>query len=190
MASRGRQITPPVDGVVHVVPMRRRHLRGVLSIESKVCRKPWSYSLFMSELALRSTRAYYVARVHGSLVGYVGLMLNLDEGHITTLAVDPAHRRQGVGTRLLLVAAREAVARGAQALTLEVRVGNQPALELYRVFGFRPVGVRRNYYAESNEDALVMWTDDVQEPPYLERLDMIGSRVMGTTVVDDGRIRS
>jgi ribosomal-protein-alanine N-acetyltransferase len=172
--------------LVHVVPMRRRHLRAVLRIEAETHPRPWSLSLFMSEMALRSSRAYYVARVDGLVVGYIGLMMSGDEGHITTLAVDPNWHRRKIGTRLLLVAAREAVRRGGQALTLEVRMGNHPAQELYRAFGFRPAGVRKNYYAETNEDALIMWAEDVNEPAYLQRLDTIDLLVPGETIVDDG----
>ena len=82
---------PDDDGLeVHIVPMRRRHLRSVLRIEGEVYPRPWSMSLFLSELALRSTRAYFVARIGREVVGYVGLMMTVDDGHITTIAVDPA----------------------------------------------------------------------------------------------------
>ncbi len=172
--------------LVHVVPMRRRHLRAVLRIEAETHPRPWSLSLFMSEMALRSSRAYYVARVDGLVVGYAGLMMNGDEGHISTIAVDPNWHRRKIGTRLLLVAAREAVRRGALALTLEVRMSNRGAQELYRAFGFRPAGVRKNYYAETNEDALIMWAEDVNEAAYSRRLDAVELSVPGQTIVDEG----
>jgi len=167
--------------------MRRRHLRSVLRIEAETHPRPWSLSLFMSEMALRTSRAYYVARVDGLVVGYVGLMMSGEEGHVTTVAVDPNWHRRKIGTRLMLVAAREAVRRGAAALTLEVRMSNAGAQELYRQFGFRPAGVRRNYYVETNEDALIMWAEDVNEPAYGARLDAVEAAVPGTTVVDEGR---
>ena len=172
---------------VHVVPMRRRHLRSVLRIEAETHPRPWSLSLFMSEMALRTSRAYYVARVDGLVVGYVGLMMSGEEGHVTTVAVDPNWHRRTIGTRLMLVAGREAVRRGATALTLEVRMSNTGAQELYRRFGFRPAGVRKNYYVETNEDALIMWAEDVNEPDYLARLDAIEAAVPGITIVDEGR---
>jgi ribosomal-protein-alanine N-acetyltransferase len=178
-------VRAPLD--VRIVPMRRRHLRSVVRIEQQVYPRPWSLSLFLSELALRHTRAYYVARVGATVVGYVGLMMTADDGHVTTLAVDPLWHRQQVATRLLLVAAREAIRRGATALTLEVRMGNRPAQELYRRFGFRPAGVRKNYYIETNEDALVMWADDVDGPEYAERLGRLEEGIEGTTVLEEGR---
>jgi [ribosomal protein S18]-alanine N-acetyltransferase len=172
---------------VHVVPMRRRHLRSVLRIESEVYPRPWSMSLFLSELALRSTRAYFVARVGREVVGYAGLMMTVDDGHVTTIAVDPAWQRHKVATRLLLALAGEAIRRGATGLTLEVRVGNESAQALYRQFGFHPAGVRRNYYVETNEDALVMWADDVDGPAYAQRLARIEASIPGSTTVEELR---
>src|SRR5438128_10916756 len=167
--------------------MRRRHLRSVLRIEAQVYPRPWSLSLFMSELALRGTRAYFVARVRGAVVGYSGLMLSGDDAHVTTIAVDPAWHRHGIGTRLMLNIARTARDEGTRNLTLEVRVSNKPAQALYYRFGFHPAGVRKNYYVETNEDALVMWADDVDGPEYAQRLARIQASISGTTIVEELR---
>jgi [ribosomal protein S18]-alanine N-acetyltransferase len=175
------------DIVVHVQPMRRRHVRAVLRIETQVYPRPWSAALFQSELALRETRAYYVARVGHQVVGYGGLMMTLDDGHVTTLAVDPAWHRLRVGTRLLLTLAREAIARGATALTLEVRLSNAAAQALYRRFGFEAVGVRRGYYQDTGEDALVMWARDVREHGYAELLASHERMLPGRTVFETRR---
>ncbi len=150
--------------------MRRRHLRPVLRIEAQVYPRPWSLGLFLSELALRSTRAYRVARADGVVVGYGGLMLAGPDAHVTTLAVDPAWQRRGVGTLLLADLCDLAVARLCRNLTLEVRVGNVAAQRLYGSFGFAPAGVRRNYYVETNEDALIMWANDIDTPEHAARL--------------------
>jgi len=183
---QARREVAPEQLEVHIVPMRRRHLRSVLKIESQVYARPWTLSLFVSEMALRTSRAYYVARINGVLCGYAGLMVTEDDGHVTTLAVDPAWHRNKVGTRLLLVLARTAVRRGAKNLTLEVRVGNAAAQEMYRRFGFRPAGIRKNYYVETNEDALVMWAHDVNTPEYSRRLDEIEATIPGVTLVSEG----
>ena len=164
---------------VHLTPMRRRHLRTVLRIEAQVYPRPWSLRLFMSELALRTTRAYTVATVGGGVAGYSGLMVTGEDAHVTTLAVDPQWHRRGIGSRLLLEMARTAVDRGARHLTLEVRITNEPAQRLYRKFGFVPAGVRKNYYVETNEDALVMWANDIDTPDYLERLAGIEAGLPG-----------
>src|SRR5688500_3672019 len=103
---------------VVVATMRRRHLRGVLQIEQQVYPRPWTFGLFLSELGQRSTRLYLVARVGHRVVGYLGMLRAVDDGHITTIAVDPAWQRQGIATRLLTVAARAAATRGCHNLTL------------------------------------------------------------------------
>lgn len=174
----------PEELEVHVAPMRRRHLRAVLRIEAQVYPRPWSLGLFMSELALRGSRVYAVARVGGDVLGYGGLMFSGADAHVTTLAVDPAWQRRKIATRLLLHLARTALARGAETLTLEVRMSNHPAQDLYRAFGLVPAGVRKNYYVEVNEDALVMWASDIQSPAYLTRLDAIEASLGAATIVE------
>ena len=169
---------------VHIAPMRRRHLRGVVRIESQVYPRPWSHSLFVSELALRSSRSYVVAKIGREVVGYAGLMMSLTDGHITTIAVDPAWHRHEIGTRLLLTLAHEAIDRGALAMTLEVRLSNRGAQDLYKRFGFTAVGVRKGYYGDTGEDALVMWAYEVGEPPYRRLLEGIERGIGGTTVIE------
>ena len=164
---------PEPEHEIEITTLRRRHLRGVLRIEQQVYPRPWSLGLFLSELALRTTRIYLVAKAGVTVVGYAGLMLTGSDGHITTIAVDPAWHRRGVGSRLLLELSRLGVANGCTALTLEVRVSNGAAQAMYRQFGYAPAGVRKNYYTETNEDALIMWAHDVDLAPYAARLDEI-----------------
>lgn len=174
----------PGDLEVRVAPMRRRHLRGVLRIEQQVYPRPWSFSLFLSEIGQRGTRLYVVARVGSEVVGYAGLFQAVDDGHITTVAVDPAWHRHRIATRMLVVLARGAVERGCANLTLEVRMSNSGAQALYQRFGFVPAGVRKGYYPETREDALVMWANDVDSADYAERLAGIEADIPGTTVVE------
>lgn len=169
---------------VVVGPMRRRHLRSVLRIEQQVYPRPWSMGLFMSELGMATNRVYVTARIGSSVVGYGGLMLVADDGHITTLAVDPRWHRHRIGTRLLHTLTTAAIERGAKNLTLEVRVGNEPAQELYRAFGFAPAGIRKGYYAESNEDALIMWANDVDTTDYAARLAGLAGALPTPTAVE------
>ena len=163
-----RRAGPPVV----VSPMRRRHLRAVLGIEERTSSTPWSLGLFLAE-ARREERIYLVARRGHRVVGFAGLLFALADGHVTTIAVDPDHQGGGIGTRLLLVLVRRAVERGAEAITLEVRTTNEPAQALYRRFGFAPAGVRKGYYRDPVEDALVLWAHDVHLPEYTERLAAI-----------------
>lgn len=177
----------PRTGHVPVVlePMRRRHLRGVLRIEQAVNPRPWSLSLFSSELRYRDSRVYVVARIGTQLVGFAGLMLVAGDGHITNVGVDESHRRKAIATRLMLELARRALAEGAVALTLEVRVSNDAAQALYRRFGFVPAGVRKAYYADTNEDALIMWANDIDTPEYRARLFEIEAALPPNHTGDD-----
>jgi len=188
MAIRPEEQTAAAENLaVQVVPMRRRHLRSVLHIEAQVYPRPWTLGLFLSEINLHVARSYFVARVDGRVVGYGGLMLSLEDAHITTLAVDPLWQRQKVGQRLMVVMAREAVRRGAKNLTLEVRVSNEAAKVLYRRFGLAPAGIRKGYYVESGEDAMVMWAHDIDDEAYSERLHRLWADLPGTTLVEHPR---
>jgi ribosomal-protein-alanine N-acetyltransferase len=158
---------------LEIARMRRRHLRGVMAIERQVYARPWSPNLFAAEIADPSNRCYLVARLHKDVVGYGGLICYGDEAHITNVAVHPMHQGRSVATRLLTELISRAIEMGARAISLEVRVTNWGAQRIYARFGFRPVGIRRNYYQEVNEDALIMWTDDVRTETYRRRLDGI-----------------
>lgn len=167
----GRHAEAPIE----VVPMTRRHLKAVHAIEAQVSPRPWSLDLFRSELAQpEASRAWFVARRGGTVVGFAGIMLIVDDGHITNVATDPACRRQGIASRLMVPLCRAGVDRGALNLTLEVRASNRGAHALYRRFGFAPAGVRAAYYPASSdgpaEDALIMWAHDVDAPEYAARL--------------------
>jgi ribosomal-protein-alanine N-acetyltransferase len=162
---------------VEITRMRRRHLRGIMAIERQVYPRPWSPNLFVSEMTAGRNRTYLVALIGRVVVGYGGLVSYGDEAHVTTIAVDPDQHRRKIGTRLLyelILAARELEA---TAVSLEVRVTNWGAQRMYARFGFRPVGVRKNYYQETGEDAVVMWTDDIRTPEYRELLNRIIAEV-------------
>ena len=163
---------PGPDGEALVVePMRRRDLVAIEPIEHVSYPRPWSMTVFQSEieLARRGERCYLVARRGGALAGYAGEMFVAGEAHVTNIATAPDHQRSGVATRLLAELAWEGIERGCTAMTLEVRVSNIAAQALYRRFGFAPVGVRPKYY-ENVEDAIVMWCHDLAEPPQVARL--------------------
>jgi ribosomal-protein-alanine N-acetyltransferase len=158
---------------LEITRMRRRHLRKVLSIEGQVYPRPWSGSLFLSELSQRDTRSYLVGKLHGEVVGYAGMMFTGLESHVTNIAVDPRVHGQKVGTRLLLTQITEAVSRGTETVSLEVRISNLVAQNMYAKFGFVPVGRRKGYYIETNEDAIVMLVEDASSEQYRMRLRSI-----------------
>jgi len=160
---------------VEIGRMRRRHLRGVMAIERQVYARPWSPNLFVAEMTDSNNRCYLVARVDKTVVGYGGLICYGDEAHVTNIAVDPQRHRHGIGARLLHELVTQAIEMGGHAVSLEVRVTNWGAQRMYGRFGFRPVGIRRNYYQELHEDALIMWTDDIRTPSYANRLASIAA---------------
>jgi ribosomal-protein-alanine N-acetyltransferase len=155
---------------LRIEKLRRRDLRHLLPIEAAVFPEPWSVGVFNSELALRRGRLYRAAWAGDRMAGYIGFMMVDDEAHITTIATAPAFQRTGVARTLLIDGIRTLVPTGVKHLSLEVAASNEPAQTLYRRFGFAPVGVRKNYYPVTGEDALVMWAYDVDTPEYAERL--------------------
>ena len=173
--SPGTSVVEPAD--VEITRMRRRHLKGVMAIEKQVYPRPWSPNLFVSEMTEFHNRTYLVAKMGKDVVGYGGVMCYGEEAHITTIAVDPLHHRKKIGTRLLYELLQEGLRLGAKAASLEVRVSNWAAQRMYGQFGFRPVGVRKNYYQETGEDAVVMWADDVNSAEYRERLDRLANSI-------------
>ncbi|CAN5796698.1 ribosomal protein S18-alanine N-acetyltransferase [soil metagenome] len=156
---------------VELGTMRRRHVRQVMRIEAQVYPRPWSSALFLQEIVRRADRIYLTARFEGDVVGYGGLITSGLEAHITTIAVDPAYHRTGVGTKLMIGLLDAAIDRGARTLSLEVRRSNYAAQNMYEKFGFRPVGLRPGYYVETGEDAIVMWVDQTDGPEYADLLN-------------------
>lgn len=177
----------PAFAQVDIEPMRQRHLPAVLAIEQRTYPRPWTPGLFASELQAGPTRRYYVALASSAVtgvtaslrrglglgrrvVGYGGIMVQVGEAHVTTVAVHPEHHRRKIASRLLLRLLQDARDMGADAATLEVRIANLGAQRLYSAFGFVPAGVRPGYYAETSEDALIMWAHDLQGRDMAERL--------------------
>lgn len=112
------------------------------------------------------------------LVGFAGMWILYDEAHVTTIAVAPEHRGQGLGELLLIALFEEAMIRGAEWLTLEVRVSNKPAQTLYEKYGFTRQGLRRRYYSDNGEDAHIMWSPSLRNEQYLRHFAELRSRLI------------
>lgn len=142
---------------VRIAPMTAEHLDEVAALEKICFSTPWSRAMLAEELE-NAAAAYLVALdpEDGSVVGYAGLMVVLDEGYITNVAVRPESRRGGVASALLDVFVNFAVGNHLAFLTLEVRASNYGAIALYGSRGFRGVGRRTNYYEHPKEDAIIM----------------------------------
>src|SRR5260221_13587628 len=133
-------------------------LDAIDTIERRSYPTPWSRSMFAGELA-KPASICVGAFVDDTLVGYLIISRYVDAWHVMNLAVDPAFRHRGIGALLLdrlFEVTDDGTPRG---YTLEVRVSNEEAIRLYERAGFRPRGVRRGYYTDNREDALVMWRD-------------------------------
>jgi ribosomal-protein-alanine N-acetyltransferase len=136
-------------------------LDGVLDVDVLSFTRPWTRAMYESEFLNRNTSRMFVLRTTGRPVaGYCAAWFVLDEIHINNIAVRPELRGQGLGSALLAHVLEEGRAAGASRATLEVRRSNDDARRLYERFGFRVAGVRRDYYTDPTEDALVLWRDE------------------------------
>ena len=151
------------------VELRRLELRDLNSIERierDSYRTPWSRSMFAGELAKPSSLSLGAFDSDtDDLLGYLIISRYVDAWHVMNLAVAPKHRRRKIGTLLLDRLFDLTAGEGRRGYTLEVRVSNDVAIRLYERMGFRPRGIRRGYYTDNREDALIMWKDPVVRVP-------------------------
>lgn len=134
---------------------------AVVTVENQSFTSPWSRQAFCDELKNQLAH-YLLAVMKDRVIGYVGMWLIIDEVHITNVAVLPSYRKLGIGKCMMQKAIGFAKARGAASMTLEVRPSNTPALALYKKLGFEHAGVRKNYYEDTQEDAIIMWLREKQ----------------------------
>jgi ribosomal-protein-alanine N-acetyltransferase len=147
---------------IDIREMQLADLDGVLWVEQSSFRTPWTRTMFEDEFKNPDMAHYLIAQGHDHVVGYMGFWLIQKEAHITNLAVHPAFRRQKIGERLLFAAMRLAHRLGAERATLEVRASNDSAQKLYAKYGFQLVAIRKKYYNDNNEDAWIMWMNDLK----------------------------
>lgn len=131
----------------------------ISSLSFSVC---WSKKSYLDELS-NPLATYMVVKIDNKVVGFAGAWLILDEAHITNIAVHPDYRKQKVGSELLKALIDYTKNKGCKSYTLEVRAGNIIAQNLYHKFGFRENGIRKNYYEDNKEDAIIMWRIDKKQ---------------------------
>lgn len=131
----------------------------ICEIERECFTLPWSAAAFHNELVHNHFAHYMVVELDQHIIGYGGMWNIMDEAHVTNIAVRPSARGQGWGERIMLELMKAAVYLGSRKMTLEVRVSNFTAQSLYEKLGFRGTGVRKGYYSDNHEDALIMWVD-------------------------------
>jgi ribosomal-protein-alanine N-acetyltransferase len=137
----------------------RRDVPDLLEIEVAQFPEPWTRSMMLDEISNAETRRYTVAVEDKKIIGYLGVMFVMDELHVNTIGTLPGYEGRGVATSLMNDAWAVAKEKGVHRATLEVAVSNTRAQELYFRFGFSPVGVRKNYYERTREDALILWAE-------------------------------
>lgn len=139
--------------------MKLEDIDQVLEIEHHSFLTPWSREAFINELTKNQFAVYLVVEVNERVVGYCGVWIVVDEAHITNVAVLPGYRGMGFGEAIMKKLMETARGMGAKTMTLEVRVSNNVAQSLYRKLGFQDGALRKNYYTDTMEDALVMWVN-------------------------------
>ncbi len=166
----------PEPDRLSIVPMASSDISAVTRIERASFSTVWPSDAFFNELSTNKLAHYFVGRVGDRIVAYGGIWVILEDSHITTLAVDPACRGRRFGEIMLLKLVDEAMERGAAWMTLEVRESNTVAQQLYRKYGFTTVTMRRGYYSDDNESALVMWAGNLKSELYRNRLGVLRAR--------------
>ena len=147
---------------IKILPMQKSDVDNVIKIEeSSYGDHHWSKDSFYGELSNDLAHYYCAFDMNENLIGYAGSWRILEEAHITTIAVPPEHRKRKIGEALLTRIVDDCHKNEIKYITLEVRVSNVPAINLYEKYGFKSLGTRKGYYQNNNEDALIMWTENI-----------------------------
>lgn len=136
-------------------------LDGIVEVETASFTMPWSHQSFFGELADNPHARYIIVELDGKIIGYAGVWIIFEEGHVTNIAIHPAHRGQKYGEKLVQKLIDVAKSCGASSMTLEVRISNIAAQTLYKKLGFEARGRRKAYYADNKEDAIIMWKENM-----------------------------
>lgn len=139
--------------------MALEDLDQIMILEELCFSVPWSRESFESEITKNDLAHYIVLEIDGKIVGYGGVWYIMDEGHITNVAIHSDYRKRGFGKKLVQAIIEKSLEHNINHMTLEVRKSNIPAITLYERMGFKIAGTRPKYYADNNEDALIMWAD-------------------------------
>ena len=147
---------------VKILPMKKEDIDGIIAIEEVTHGEHhWSKDSFYSELSNNLARYFCAFDEQDNLLGYAGSWIVIDEAHITNIAVKPEYRGKKIGGALLVKIFDTCIKEMVKYLTLEVRVSNIPAIKLYEKYNFKSLGTRKGYYQNNNEDALIMWTENI-----------------------------
>ena len=143
-----------------MIPLDQEHIEDVLVIENLSFSIPWSREAFIQEILYNQLARYLIVLNGNQAIAYGGMWLILDEAHITNIAVHPDYRGRGIGKKLMQGLIDLMKEEGIGQMSLEVRKSNAVAIHLYESFGFQEEGVRKEFYFDNHEDALIMWRRD------------------------------
>ena len=144
---------------VEIVKMSVDHLDDIMVVERLSFSVAWSRDAFIEEITRNRFARYISAKANNRIIGYAGMWKVFDEGHITNIAVHPEYRGKGIGSSLVEELIKIAKNEGITRMTLEVRESNIAAQRLYSKYGFRKSGIRKAYYADNSENAIIMWKE-------------------------------
>lgn len=148
-----------MDQTVSIRWMEERDLDAIMEVEKQCFTLPWSKEAFYNELHQNRFAHYLVLEEDNHVIGYCGAWLVVDEAHITNIAVLPAYQGRGLGKAILSRMIEECKQQAIERMTLEVRASNLVAQSLYKKLGFAEGAIRKNYYSDNQEDAIVMWVN-------------------------------
>lgn len=148
--------------MIKISLMRESDIKEAHEIEVASFTTPWSEFLFLKDVKENPNSVFLAAKEDGKIVGYGGFWIILDEMNIVNLAVRSSDRKKGIGSRILTELLKEGMQKGAKVATLEVRESNLAAQKLYEKFGFKVIAIRKKYYQDKDENAVVMWLNPVE----------------------------
>lgn len=147
---------------VQIEEMTTEDVNEVIKIEeASYGEHHWSKDSFYSEVSNNLARYYVAKDENNNILGYIGSWFIIEEAHITNVSVSPEQRRKSIGEALLVHVVQQCYKEKIKYITLEVRVSNEPAIKLYEKYQFKSLGTRKHYYQDNNEDALIMWTENI-----------------------------
>ena len=147
---------------IFIDKMSASDIEAVIKIEEEAYGEHhWSKSAFYDEMNNNLAKYYVAKTIENEIVGFAGTWHIIDEGHITTIAVKKGYQRNHIGEAIVIKIIEDCYKNEIKYLTLEVRVSNTPAIGLYEKYGFKSLGTRKGYYQDNNEDALIMWTENI-----------------------------
>lgn len=144
---------------IEIREMKLEDLDEIMRIERELFSSQWPRSIFRSELTENPYAYYYIMKFNKKIIGYAGIWLMREGAQVTNIAISPKYQGKSLGKKLFSFIFQKAINEGCESLSLEVRKSNEIAQNMYRQFGLVPAGIRKEYYTDNREDAIIMWVN-------------------------------